>query len=78
VTASTSDVIALGTLEAEQTFRQNIPDSARTRLGQIAMALQGARHLAEECTDGDDQFMPIIGILALAEAELERLQADLE
>lgn len=54
---------------------ESLPAGTRHKIARVAVALSGARQLAEQRTDGDDEFMFIIGILELAEAELERLLA---
>jgi hypothetical protein len=57
---------------------QAFPADTLFRIASVAMALTGARELANEHSDGGDEDSGVLGILDLALAELTRLPNDHE
>jgi hypothetical protein len=63
-------------VEVSIPFDEAYPNGTSFRLASIAMALGGARELANNIIAGDDKGSGVMGILDLAVAELTRISEE--
>jgi hypothetical protein len=49
------------------------PVDTQSRLGAVSLALKGAQSIIAELTNGSDRIVPLVGILSLAQDEIDRL-----